>query len=159
MILGSKQHDVFENVNTFFCFHRQRVEQPASYLDNHKSTSFSLVYLLHQYQHLYRLQRRTRSKMTIIAQDLQEPPIQPQKKVPAQTEEWPPRNSLFFNPRFPNNVSLPAPQRTVLPPSDQINDKLYHPETGKVSLQPHPTNTQPGALGIQSEKKAAASGI
>ncbi|KAH9220242.1 hypothetical protein DL95DRAFT_456772 [Leptodontidium sp. 2 PMI_412] len=72
----------------------------------------------------------------------------------AQTEKWIRPGSLFYDPRLPNSINLPLPQRSIPLPSNQVQDRVYHPQTGKVTLEPHVTNAQPGELGKEDKSSA-----
>ncbi|KAG4440659.1 hypothetical protein IFR05_003857 [Cadophora sp. M221] len=78
---------------------------------------------------------------------LQAPSNQSQDKGQAQTQTLGQPGSLFYDERLPNNIGLPPAYRTIRPPSNQVQDRIYHPQTGIVSLEPRVINFQPGELG------------
>ncbi|PVH82127.1 hypothetical protein DL98DRAFT_586804 [Cadophora sp. DSE1049] len=80
-------------------------------------------------------------------------PTSPEKVTGTnQPEEWLKPDSIFYDPTLPNNVGLPPPRRTQLPPNDQIPLRRYNPLTGGVTLEPYPPNNLPVRLGIKKQK-------
>ncbi|CZS88552.1 hypothetical protein WAI453_010719 [Rhynchosporium graminicola] len=74
------------------------------------------------------------------------PTTQPLKEI------WPARESLFYNPRLPNNIGLPLPKKSILPRNEYSEFGVYNQKTGLVTLQPHPIPDLLVALGYRVTK-------